>query len=131
MKLELELIPITLLKPHEECIADHVEVVMSWLENEKTLITPLLVDKKTHVILDGHHRYTALLRLGYAKVPVFLVDYLTNEKIVVVSARDDKQVTKQDVIDAGLSGSLLPCKTSRHLIAPGLLVSPVELDVCR
>lgn len=129
--MKLELIPITRLKPHEECIADHVEVVMSWLENEKTLITPLLVDTKTHIILDGHHRYTALKRLGYSKVPVYFVEYLSNEKVVVVSMRENKQVTKQDVIDAGLSGSLLPCKTSRHLIAPGLLVSPVELDVCK
>jgi hypothetical protein len=44
------------------------------------------------------------------------------KKIVVVSMRNDKQISKQDVKDAGLSGSLLPCKASRHVIAPGLSV---------
>jgi hypothetical protein len=128
--MEQILIPICKLKPHEHCLTNHVETVIAWLKDENTLLTPLLVDKKTHIILDGHHRYAALIKLGYSKAPIFLVEYEENDKIIVLSTREGITVTKQKVLHAGLSGNLMPCKTSRHFIAPGLLISPVSLMTC-
>jgi hypothetical protein len=50
------------------------------LIDEKVLHHPMIVDRKTLVVLDGMHRVAALKGLGYKLAPVCLVDY-QNPKI--------------------------------------------------
>ncbi|MEM1873152.1 MAG: hypothetical protein QXF57_00995, partial [Acidilobaceae archaeon] len=89
----------------------------------------ILVDSKTLVILDGHHRVEALKLLGCKLVPALLVDY-DSDCVQVSSWRVGTSVAKDDVRRAGLQGSLMPPKTSRHSICiqpPQLSVSLAEL----
>lgn len=68
------------------------------------------------IILDGHHRFNAIRQLGLTSSPVYLVNY-KNRKIKVTSWRKGgEKITKKLVIKAGLSGSLLRPKTSKHFI---------------
>ena len=76
---------------------------------------PIAVDKKTYVILDGHHRLQALKRLGYTKIPVILIDY-HSPNIKVLAQREGEMVTKDLVIQAALAGKRMPPKTSRHML---------------
>ena len=59
---------------------------------------PLIVEKirpDGYLILNGHHRWAAALRLGFSRIPVEIVD-LTQEmdiKAILQGSRHDKRVT--------------------------------------
>lgn len=42
-------------------------------------IVPIVVDRNSLTILDGHHRHQAAVILGLDKIPVILVDYLSED----------------------------------------------------
>merc|ERR1711862_511940 len=95
---------------------------------------PLLVDRDSGSILDGHHRYFAALELGLKKVPAALVDYLEDDSITVEIWPGDHGVdtlTKQDVIDMCLSSDVFPPKTSRHTFTNPLMPIFVPLEELR
>ncbi len=114
-KARLAIVPIDKLKPHEKIDERHLECLMDIIVRDGVLIKPLLVDAKTMIILDGHHRYEILKRLGKKYVPVLLVDY-DSDIVDVSSWRRDWRVSKELVRKAGLSGKLLPPKTSKHIL---------------
>ena len=85
------------------------------IQHDGILKKPIIVDKNTKIILDGHFRFNALKQLGYSRIPVFSVDY-NSSNIMVTAWRDGEIVTKEDVIIAGLTGKKLPPKTSKHML---------------
>jgi hypothetical protein len=42
---------------------------------ETKRMTPLIVDKETRLLLDGHHRRTVAISLGIERVPVLMINY--------------------------------------------------------
>ena len=46
---------------------------------------PLLVDVKSRVILDGHHRFRIGEALGLKFLPAILIDYLVDDRIQVMT----------------------------------------------
>jgi len=109
------LLPLEALRPHENINEEHLRSLMSEIVKDGVLRKPILVDFKTLVILDGHHRVEALRRLGARVIPAFLVDY-SSDRIVVSTWRKGWRVTKKDVLRAGLTGAKMPFKTSRHIL---------------
>ncbi len=109
----LTLVPLSILTPHEQTVEEHVRELQEDIAKSRRVIKPIIVDIKTFIILDGHHRVEALKRLGKRYVPAILIDY-DDECIHVSSWRSNWRVTKDLVRVAGLSGKLLPPKTSRH-----------------
>jgi hypothetical protein len=103
------------LKEHEEIKPVYLEKLREQIRKDGILKKPIIVDKGTRIILDGHHRYRSLKELGCSKIPAILVDY-TSSEIIVIPWRDNDIVTKEDVKKAGLTGKKLPPKTSRHMI---------------
>jgi len=114
-KPKIAIVPIDKLKPHEKIDERHLECLADIIIRDGVIIKPLLVDAKTMIILDGHHRYEILKRLGKKYVPVLLVDY-DSDYVKVGSWRKDWKVSKDLVREAGLSGKLLPPRTSRHIL---------------
>jgi hypothetical protein len=92
---------------------------------------PLIVDKVTGAILDGHHRFSIASKLGLAQIPVIAVDYLNDETIEVDvwPSATIESLTKQEVIEMSLSGEVFPPKTSRHRIADHLPPIHFPLEV--
>ena len=92
---------------------------------------PLLLDLATGTILDGHHRYRVAQRIGLLCVPCVLIDYLEDDTIELDlwpnSGRET--ISKQDVIDAALSGELMLPKTSRHRLSDHL--PPIAVPLSR
>ena len=109
------IIKIKELKEHEEIRPEYLEELKNQIEQDGFLKDPIIVDKNTKIILDGHHRYKSLKQLGYSKIAAYFVDYNSSE-IKVQSWRKGEIVTKEDVIKAGLTGDKFPPKTSRHII---------------
>ncbi len=74
MRLELKNVRIEKLRPHEAVVESLVEQLMCDIKM-RGLIYPIVVDKNTYTILDGHHRAEAFRRLGLTRIPAILIDY--------------------------------------------------------
>ncbi len=109
------MVEISRLREHEQVSKEYLNNLKNEIISDQLLKQPIVVDENTFVILDGHHRLNALKELNLAKIPVIFVDYSLPE-IKVRSRRRSKLVTKQTVINAGLSGNKFPVKTSKHII---------------
>ena len=105
------------LRGHEEVIPDNLETRTSKMLR-KGFYKPIIVDRGSMVILDGHHKWTAAKSLGLARVPVILVDYLVDEGVLVDVWPDcgRESITKTEVLEMGVSGDVFPPKTSRHTL---------------
>lgn len=105
------------LRDHEEVIPNNLETRTSKLLS-KGFYKPIIVDRGSMVILDGHHKWTAAKSLGLARVPVIMVDYLVDEGVLVDVWPDcgKESITKTEVLEMGVSGDVFPPKTSRHTL---------------
>lgn len=122
---EIKNVEIGLLKPHERIIDCHLAKLTAQIEKDGFISEPVIVDRNTIVILDGHHRFNVLKNLGLKFCPVCLVDYLNDEMVTVDCWRKGERITKSEVLSAGLTGKLLDPKTSRHSISE----HPKDLDI--
>jgi hypothetical protein len=111
-KKEVNLVPISELRAHELPEESVVYELEQDMRGRGILVKPIVVDRDTMIILDGHCRCSALRRLGCSKVAAKLVDYKSCEIAV-------EGVDKRQVIEAGLSGALMKPKTSRHILKKG------------
>jgi hypothetical protein len=114
--VEVELVAIDWLKPHEEVRWDGVEELARLTKRWGCYTKPILVDSKTGAILDGHHRHQVGIRLELSRLPAILIDYLVDERITVEAwpNADQKHLSKADIIEMSLSDELYPPKTSKH-----------------
>lgn len=101
------------MKEHEETERLHLEDLKEQIKRDGILKNPIIVDKNTNIILDGHTRLNSLKGLGYSKIAVYFVDYESPE--IFVESWGDGKITKEKVIKAGLTGNKLPPKTSKHM----------------
>ncbi|MCH2268436.1 MAG: hypothetical protein DSY41_04130 [Candidatus Poseidoniales archaeon] len=129
--MKVELVPIEVLRPHEQVMPDKVDQLERMTLRWKAYTKPILIDRKTGTILDGHHRTEVALRLELKCLPCVLVDYLDDDGIILAiwpkSGRESLE--KSEVIEAALSGELFPPKTSRHLLSDHL--PPISVPLSR
>jgi len=126
--VRLELIDASRLHIHEHVQPDLVDQTREEIRREGCLRKPILVADRDLVILDGHHRFQALVQLGCRRIPAYVVDYRSD--VVEVDVWPDaviREVTKDEVIRRGLSGDPFPPKTSRHTVLVPLLDRPIDL----
>lgn len=117
MKQKIILISVNKLKCHEQVVESHVVDVMNKIKLDGHLKRPVIAEDTHYVILDGHHRFTALKRMGVRKIPVFLVHYKSDAIRVYLRRKElMKDFIKEVVLKRGAEGILFPPKTTRHLI---------------
>ena len=123
--------PLEILRPHEQILPKKVDQLERITHRWNAYTKPLLLDRTTGTILDGHHRDNVAKRIGLLCVPCVLIDYLDDDSIELDlwpnSGRDS--ISKQDVIDAALSGELMHPKTSRHRLSDHL--PPIAVPISR
>jgi hypothetical protein len=73
--LEIEILDIDQVHIHEEIVPELLRVLLEDLKSRRMVMDPLLIDKKTKVVLDGMHRLAALKKMGYRYLPVCGVNY--------------------------------------------------------
>lgn len=66
------------IKPHEEIIFSNHRRLLRNMERTGVIYRPVIVDKDTLTIIDGHHRYQTLVSLGYKFIPVVQADYMND-----------------------------------------------------
>ena len=123
--------PVEILRPHEQTIPKKVDELEKMTHRWKAYVLPLVVDKNTGVILDGHHRHQVALRLDLQCLPCVLVDYMGDSSVElgVWPNCGRANLSKQEVIEAGLRGELFPPKTSRHRLSDHL--PPISVPLTR
>mgnify|MGYP003919137831 FL=1 len=125
------MVPMEVLRPHEQTIPKKVDELEKMTHRWKAYVLPLVVDKNTGVILDGHHRYQVALRFNLLCLPCVLVDYTGDDSVELDvwpnCGRDS--ITKDEVIEAGLFEKLFPPKTSRHRLSDHL--PPISMPLSR
>lgn len=110
---KIKLLKLTELKRHEQIMESRVLQLMKIIKNKGVFNKPIIVEKNTKIILDGHHRVEAMKKLGYQKIPAELVDY----KDIKVKLRHKNlpiSLIRELVLLSGSRGSLLPRKTTKH-----------------
>lgn len=118
MSYRIEIVPVGSLHQHEQIIPERLEKVISIIAREQCVDVPIVVDDKSRVILDGHHRFNALKKMGAKKAPALLIDYF-DDSLITVEARPESGlpgISKQEIIDMGLSDKVFKPKTTRHKV---------------
>ena len=64
------------------------------------------------MIIDGHHRYTALKELGHSKIPVTLINYFSDK---IITDKEDS-FSKKEIILNSKRKNLYDPKSTKHLI---------------
>ena len=129
--VEVQLVPLEILRPHEQVIIKKVDQLERMTARWNAYTKPLLVDKASGTILDGHHRYEIAKRMGLLCLPCVLVDYISDDSITIIPwpGSGRIEISKADVLEAASSGELLPPKTSRHLLSDDL--PPISVPLSR
>jgi hypothetical protein len=107
------LIPVERLTPHEQVDPEDVKRLTKEIGADGAVHEPVLVDRGTEVILDGHHRFEALRNLDCRRIPCYCVDYL--EPTSTGETWDGRALMdKHEMLRQALAGERYPIKTSRH-----------------
>lgn len=111
---EIKEVSIDDILPHEKVIVDKKEVLKSSLKykDEYIIISTILICSQSNMIIDGHHRYTALKELGYDKVPVTIVNYFSDK---IITDENDT-FSKKEIIYRSKTGDLFEPKSTKHLV---------------
>jgi len=112
---KISLVSIERIRPHERVIEERVRELLRDLETTLVLKKPVVVDEETFTLLDGHHRLTALHRLGVELIPAALVRY-SDPRIVVRRWGSEGVIDKRLVVERAMKGWLFPPKTTRHMV---------------
>ncbi len=100
--------------PHEKVLVDKKDILKENLKykDDCLIISTILICSQSNIIIDGHHRYTALKELGYKKAPVTLVNYFS-DKIIT---NENNSFSKNKIISNSKEGILYEPKSTKHLI---------------
>ncbi len=129
--MQVDLVHLDTLRPHELTIPKKVDELEKMTNRWNAYVLPLVVDKKTGVILDGHHRHQVAIRLDLKRLPCVQVDYMGDDSIElgVWPNCGRESITKEEVVQAGIDGELLHPKTSRHRLPDHL--PPISVSLTR
>lgn len=75
INLEIKLEAVDKLVVHEKILEQYLSRLVVELTSDKCLMHPVVVDRKSLVVLDGMHRMAAARELGWRVIPVCLLDY--------------------------------------------------------
>ena len=110
----LELVDINDFLPHEKVISKKSSTLSSFLKsfNDYIIISSILCCSQSMVIIDGHHRYFTLKKLGFKRIPVTKIDYQSS----IIKTGENEKFSKQDIINHAVTNNLMDPKSTSHKI---------------
>ena len=137
---DLVFLNINELLPHEEVSEEKVSHIMKKIIEHRYSFAPLLIDKKSLIIIDGHHRYNALKNLGYKNIPCISCDYLSEKIIALKESINGSKLDKEYIISKASLGKLLPQKYTFHVFQENVddpynhlskYIKPISIDLSK
>jgi len=128
MEPVFELVSVQRLRIHEATDPVHVAELAEAIAEADVVQEPIWVARGSDVILNGHHRYAALVRLGAERVPAWILEYEAPE-IRLDRWTPGPPITKAEVIARARDGHLFPIQTTRHTLAVELPARPTPLTL--
>jgi len=136
MLQSLDIVEVSTLFPHEQTIASNVKRLKEAMLNIGQLVDPIVVDKKSRVVLDGNHRLKVLQVIECPLSACQFVDY-HDERIEVgtwfpVTEKPLEEIIKRDKIKT----ERVDCKQGKNALntldAPFMAVRNVRdgANVC-
>ena len=95
----LSLEPLESLVPHESIIPERARRVREEILEAGILYKPVLADRDTLTVIDGHHRLHALASIGARLVPVLLLDYDRDVETILPPTRHLPYSTAAEAAD--------------------------------
>ena len=128
MQIGADMLPLDVLRPHEKVrernVRNSLHIHVRWGSVRRRIV----VEHQHGVVLDGHHRLAVARRLGLMQVPVLVVDAAT---LPAVWRASSVALDPSLVVEAALSGSLMPPKTTMHDVTGLDVTCEVPLDKLR
>jgi L-serine kinase (ADP) len=82
LTIELSIVPLEKVKPHEATIPRALDSIIADVERTNHQRDPILIDSQTHTVLDGMHRRAALASVHSRFALCAQYDYLSNSVIL-------------------------------------------------
>jgi len=111
---EVKLVELESVKPAEYMNVKEVSLLYANMLKTGIVNHPILIERESRVILDGHDLFYSLDLLSAAKIPVIEIEL---SKVRVKSLQHGlKPITWEKIIEAGINGPKLPPKSFRVLV---------------
>ncbi len=124
MKYRISLVKLSKIIETEEHIPERVLSLHEKILKEGVWRVPVILEKRSYAIMDGHHRYNVALKMGLKRIPAILLSY-DDQRVRVESWRDDVIVNKEIIKEYIAHKKKFPYKTTKHIISP----QPQELEI--
>ncbi len=128
--MKVELRKIELLKPHELVDENWVGELAKEIVSSGIWSHPIIVDKKSNIVMDGHHRLEAAKKVQLNKIPCLLFDY-DSDNTTVTDMKSGIPFDLSIIRRAADSNSKLPIKTTRHTFQSKINTVEISLDDLR
>ncbi|MCI4358174.1 MAG: ParB N-terminal domain-containing protein [Thermoplasmata archaeon] len=112
---EFALLPLSELKEHEQVDPITVRALVEQIRSDGLVRDPIWVARGTGVILNGHHRYHALVALGARRAPAWVFDY-DDPSVELERWSPGPPVSKELVVERARTGVPFPPKTTKHVL---------------
>ncbi|MGI0053909.1 MAG: hypothetical protein ACRECR_06635, partial [Thermoplasmata archaeon] len=122
-----ELVELDRLRVHEEIDAPDRDGLVERLRREGRVQEPIWVARGSLLVLNGHHRLSALRALGARRAPAWMFDY-DDPRIHLGRWGEGPELTKEMVLRRARSGRPFPAKTTRHTVDFELPPHPTPLS---
>lgn len=120
----IELIATDHILPNEEHDEARMLEVLESIQHTGRWTAPIVLERTSLAVMDGHHRLAAARRLSLPRVPCLLLDYL---QVDVVPRRPGFRVDGDQIIARSRARELYPPKTTRHIFPQPLPDCSIDL----
>lgn len=110
---DMKLFDIKSLHPHEEIDPLQLNLLSKKINKEGKWIIPIIIDRETHIIMDGHHRYSFAQKSGFSLIPCYEMSY-SSEGVQVFDWKTGAPFSYQKIVEIVKYGKTFPSKTTRH-----------------
>jgi hypothetical protein len=113
------MLPLQSIVRHEQRNGAHADTLLEYIQSYNAYIqTPAVCaipNTDKYMLVDGHHRVSALTRLGQTEIPVTVIDYFHPS---IITGKNE-EFTKDFIIEQALNGQLMPPKSTKHMVDVG------------
>jgi len=124
---QIEIREISFFRASEEVADAEVIKLAEVISSLQTWISPIPVERRTGIIMDGNHRWHAGMLLGLTHLPCLLLDYC-DPRVRVYERGQDKVFDVEAIFRTVMAGKVLKYKTTRHVFSPTLPRTDIGLS---